>query len=752
MSDVFISYSRKDTDFVRRIFDDLNARGREAWVDWQGIDYSTKWWEEICAGIEGADNFVLILSPDSLNSVYCHREIEHARKHNKRIIPFIYRAWDEKSLVGGWYTVPDMRPHEAMARENWESLQAIQYIDYPGKLNADFERSMAALLATVDTDPERVRLHTRLILRIRDWEARGRSPSALLRGDELVAYEDWLTKTDAANDEPRATDDQRAYIVASRRAEDESIRKAVRQRRLTWSLVVASIILGVFLIATFLAGLKATMQFSAASTQVAIATVAQGQAIAAQNTSAAREVTANAQVALFDRQISVMGATATNIAQDVVMGERQIESLRLLTLATEQYLDENGNFETAALLAIRALNTANNQQSADTLKLVIPQLYTQQIFRQSGYIEDMVVSPDGHTILVVVAEKLSLHTHNKVHVWNTEIGQERLWEGNQIEDVTAATFSPDSQFIITGNEDGKVSLWRLNTGELFTTFDGQSDAITSIAVSPDQRFIVTGSKDKKIGIWNFEGQHAPQFLSNNTASITSVAVSPNSRLIAASGGDGSVYFWNSDTGVPSTVVLKHQFPVSQIAFSPNGLVLITMSDIYIRLWDVETGNLILGIQGSGRVLSAAFSPDGNLIATSDVHSARIWDLNLRRDIRVLEGDTSPIRRIGYSRTGLYTISSDGYIRTWKIQLTDTENLRILWGSTGDAILLTARSRFINPLRTEGVDSLKNMKPMDLVLYACTRIFRDFTPAERAQYSLDDSPTCPQFAAIPTPAS
>jgi hypothetical protein len=170
MTDVFISYSRKDTDFVRRLFDDLKTRGRDAWVDWQGIDYSSKWWEEICAGIEGADNFVLILSPDSLNSIYCHREIEHARKHNKRIIPFIYRPWDEKSLVGGWYTVPEMRPHEPMARENWDVLQAIQYIDYPGKLNADFERSINALLTTVDTDPERVRLHTRLILRIRDWE------------------------------------------------------------------------------------------------------------------------------------------------------------------------------------------------------------------------------------------------------------------------------------------------------------------------------------------------------------------------------------------------------------------------------------------------------------------------------------------------------------------------------------------------------------------------------------------------------
>lgn len=233
MTDVFISYSRKDTDFVRRLFNELQTRGREAWVDWQGIDYSTRWWEEICAGVEGADNFVLMVSPDALNSVYCHREIEHARRHNKRIIPFVFRALNEKEIVGGWYTLPEMRPYEALARENWETIKAIQWIDYPNptKLDHNFDRAVDILLTTVDTDPERARLHTRLLLRIRDWEGRGRSPSALLRGDELAAYESWLAATDAAGDEPRATDEQRTYISESRRVEEEERHAEARRKQ-----------------------------------------------------------------------------------------------------------------------------------------------------------------------------------------------------------------------------------------------------------------------------------------------------------------------------------------------------------------------------------------------------------------------------------------------------------------------------------------------------------------------------------------
>ncbi|MDP6599313.1 MAG: toll/interleukin-1 receptor domain-containing protein [Candidatus Poribacteria bacterium] len=37
MSDVFISYSGPDIDFVRHLCDQLKARDRQPWADWQDI-------------------------------------------------------------------------------------------------------------------------------------------------------------------------------------------------------------------------------------------------------------------------------------------------------------------------------------------------------------------------------------------------------------------------------------------------------------------------------------------------------------------------------------------------------------------------------------------------------------------------------------------------------------------------------------------------------------------------------------------
>jgi hypothetical protein len=90
MSDVFISYSRQESLFANRIADELEKNGRTVWIDRKGIELTTDWWDEISRGIEGADNFVLVMSPSSLSSPVCHLEIELALKLTKRIIPLYH--------------------------------------------------------------------------------------------------------------------------------------------------------------------------------------------------------------------------------------------------------------------------------------------------------------------------------------------------------------------------------------------------------------------------------------------------------------------------------------------------------------------------------------------------------------------------------------------------------------------------------------------------------------------------------------
>jgi len=63
--EVFISYSRKDKEFVRRLHEALTRRDQEAWADREDIRPA----EELMQAIEGVDTFVFVLTPDSVAAV-----------------------------------------------------------------------------------------------------------------------------------------------------------------------------------------------------------------------------------------------------------------------------------------------------------------------------------------------------------------------------------------------------------------------------------------------------------------------------------------------------------------------------------------------------------------------------------------------------------------------------------------------------------------------------------------------------------
>ena len=61
--DIFISYSRRDQEFVTRLAGDLDAQVAGVWFDQSAIQAGEKWHDEIMEGINECKAFILILSP-----------------------------------------------------------------------------------------------------------------------------------------------------------------------------------------------------------------------------------------------------------------------------------------------------------------------------------------------------------------------------------------------------------------------------------------------------------------------------------------------------------------------------------------------------------------------------------------------------------------------------------------------------------------------------------------------------------------
>ena len=89
MADVFVSYSRRDSDFVGRIVDSVEQRGKEAWLDTEGLVDGEVFPAAIRSAIEQSDTFLFVISPAAVDSPFCESEVGYAGDLHKRIVPVL---------------------------------------------------------------------------------------------------------------------------------------------------------------------------------------------------------------------------------------------------------------------------------------------------------------------------------------------------------------------------------------------------------------------------------------------------------------------------------------------------------------------------------------------------------------------------------------------------------------------------------------------------------------------------------------
>ena len=91
MAQVFISYSRKDLDFVEQLASDLKGSGLDVWYDLSNLHGGSRWSKEIESAIRASKYVLIVLSPESVNSKWVEEEFLFASKLNKIIIPLLFK-------------------------------------------------------------------------------------------------------------------------------------------------------------------------------------------------------------------------------------------------------------------------------------------------------------------------------------------------------------------------------------------------------------------------------------------------------------------------------------------------------------------------------------------------------------------------------------------------------------------------------------------------------------------------------------
>ena len=121
-------------------------------------------------------------------------------------------------------------------------------------------------------------------------------------------------------------------------------------------------------------------------------------------------------------------------------------------------------------------------------------------------------------------------------------------------------------------------------------------------------------------------------------------------------------------------LLKHDTPIHVVKFTPDSKKLITTSwDNALRIWDVETGELIgEPLHGAqSRIFALAISPLGNIMASAGMDGeVYLWDLENRQVIgNPIKGHTRAVFSLAFSPDGLIlaSASNDGTLRFWDVK-------------------------------------------------------------------------------------
>jgi hypothetical protein len=91
MPQIFISYSRKDIAFVRKLAGDLETAGYDVWWDLTDLRGGDDWPRVIPAAIESSQYVIVVLSPNSAISDWVAKEYTQALGLRKKIIPIMLK-------------------------------------------------------------------------------------------------------------------------------------------------------------------------------------------------------------------------------------------------------------------------------------------------------------------------------------------------------------------------------------------------------------------------------------------------------------------------------------------------------------------------------------------------------------------------------------------------------------------------------------------------------------------------------------
>ena len=296
-------------------------------------------------------------------------------------------------------------------------------------------------------------------------------------------------------------------------------------------------------------------------------------------------------------------------------------------------------------------------------------------------------------------------------IWDSKTYFKAIGKKIHLNGVISIKFYPFSNRIVTIGQDKSIKISNYSLENTIDSMDMHPGGITALEISSVAGFIITASKeDYKIYIWEFLTFRNVTKLGGHQAEITALKTAVHSDKLISGSLDGTIKIWDLKTdALEQSIQTSLQIFCVELT-NDEFTIISTHEDATLRLWDIESGELIGRTQNypkpfkvialtpdSSMILSAlnglkklflnkiksksiinqhqkpirslVLSPDNTLLAAgSDDFTISIWDADSMKLRKFIEGHTKTVTSLLFTPNSKFLISGseDHWIKAWEM--------------------------------------------------------------------------------------
>jgi WD40 repeat protein/serine/threonine protein kinase len=243
--------------------------------------------------------------------------------------------------------------------------------------------------------------------------------------------------------------------------------------------------------------------------------------------------------------------------------------------------------------------------------------------------------------------------------------------------VHSVSYSPDGKVLaIAGgaNNFNFVEVWDVRGRTRIATLQPKAGRLVAFSPRGD---LLAADAGKQIRIWRTgTWDRAGEF--DLAGYLQVLTFSPDGRRLASLSGPGEVTVRETERWTEVCHIAGVQIRggyIGALDFAPDGKALVAGdADHRLRVFDLASGETDVNIPEAHPegITAVAWSPDGSLLASGSGFAGgpiRLWEARSGRSVGALEGHTSWISELVFSRNGrwLYSAAGDQTIRIWDVQ-------------------------------------------------------------------------------------